>query len=77
MVQPGGPSPALPPPGKPAGPRVRFQEGSVDEVCLLAPELGPLAAVLVAPEGGSWVLDEVDVCSSRSNHMDRCVDGCR
>jgi hypothetical protein len=48
-----------------------MQEGSVDEVSFIAPELGPLAAVLVAPEGGSWVCDEVDVYSSRSNHTDR------
>lgn len=48
-----------------------MQEGSVDEVSLVAPELGPLAAIMVAPEGGSWVCDEVDVYSSRSNHTDR------
>lgn len=48
-----------------------MQEGSVDEVSFIAPELGPLAAVLVAPEGGSWVCNEVDVYSSRSNHTDR------
>ena len=28
---------------------------------------------MVAPEGGSWVLDEVNVSSSRTNHMDRFV----
>lgn len=49
------------------------QEGSVDEVSFIAPELGPLAAIMVAPEGGSWVCDEVDVYSSRSNHTDRLV----
>lgn len=47
------------------------QEGSVDEVSFVAPELGSLAAIMVAPEGGSWVCDEVDVYSSRSNHTDR------
>jgi hypothetical protein len=51
---------------------VPLQEGSVDEVSFVAPELGPLAAIMVAPEGGSWVCDEVDVYSSRSNHTDRC-----
>lgn len=51
-----------------------LQEGSVDEVSFMAPELGPLAAIMVAPEGGSWVCDEVDVYSSRSNHTDRWVE---
>lgn len=53
------------------------QEGSVDEVSFMAPELGPLAAIMVAPEGGSWVCDEVDVYSSRSNHTDRWAQGRR
>jgi hypothetical protein len=48
-----------------------LQEGSVDEVSFMAPDLGSLAAILVAPEGGSWVCDEVDVFSSRSKQMDR------
>jgi len=61
---PGGKSPTIKP---------RFQEGSVDEVSFLAPELGNLAAIMVAPEGGSWTLDEVSVCSSRTNHTDRFV----
>lgn len=54
---------------------VVLQEGSVDEVSFMAPELGPLAAIMVAPEGGSWMCDEVDVYSSRSNHTDRCGSG--
>lgn len=54
---------------------VLIQEGSVDEVSFVAPELGGLAAVLVAPEGGSWVCDEVDVFSSRTKHMDRYAAG--
>jgi hypothetical protein len=45
----------------------------VDEVSFVAPELGPLAAIMLAPEGGSWKCDEVDVYSSRSNHTDRWV----
>lgn len=73
ILSPSGPGPALPPPRSPAGPKRRFQEGSVDEVCLLAPDLGPLEAVMVATEGGSWVLDECDVWSSRTNHLDRFV----
>lgn len=48
-----------------------FQEGSVDEVSFIAPELGSLAAILVAPEGGSWMCEEVDVFSSRTKHTDR------
>lgn len=52
-----------------------MQEGSVDEISFVAPELGPLAGIMVAPEGGSWVCDEVDVYSSRSNHTDRCDEG--
>lgn len=45
----------------------------MDEVSFVAPELGPLAAIMLAPEGGSWKCDEVDVYSSRSNHTDRWV----
>lgn len=61
------------PGGKVPVEKPRFQEGSVDEVCFLAPELGALAGILVAPEGGSWVLDEINVNSSRSKAMDRFV----
>ncbi|GLI69695.1 hypothetical protein VaNZ11_014384, partial [Volvox africanus] len=60
-----------PPPPPP--PKRRFQEGSVDEVSVLFPELGPLAAVLVGVERGTWYLDEMDVASSRTQHMDRFV----
>ncbi|EFJ44280.1 hypothetical protein VOLCADRAFT_106495 [Volvox carteri f. nagariensis] len=60
-----------PPPPPP--PKRRFQEGSVDEVSILLPELGPLAGVLVGVEGGTWYLDEMDVSSSRTHHMDRFV----
>lgn len=45
----------------------------MDEVSFVAPDLGPLAALLVAPQAGSWVCDEVDVSSSRTNHTDRSV----
>ncbi|GBF87634.1 hypothetical protein Rsub_00345 [Raphidocelis subcapitata] len=66
-----------PPPAFPAGkepvPRPRFQEGARDEVSVLAPELGPLAAVMVAPEGGSWTLEEVNVSSSRTGAIERFV----
>eukprot|EP00878_Enallax_costatus_P020136 GHUV01021268.1.p3 GENE.GHUV01021268.1~~GHUV01021268.1.p3 ORF type:complete len:134 (+),score=37.81 GHUV01021268.1:691-1092(+) len=61
------------PAGKEPVAKLRFQGGSVDEVSFMACELGDLAAVLVAPEGGSWVCDEVDVFSSRTKHMDRFV----
>lgn len=53
--------------------RRRFQEGSVDEVCFLGPELGPLAGLLVAPEGGRWALHEVDVASSASGLSSRFI----
>ena len=62
---------AAAPPG--AAVKPRFQEGSVDEVSFLAPDLGPLAALMLAPELGSWLCDEADVSSSRSGHTDRFV----
>ncbi|KAF8059173.1 hypothetical protein HT031_005345 [Scenedesmus sp. PABB004] len=65
--------PQLWPVDKDPGVKQRFQEGAVDEVSFVAPELGGLAAILVAPEGGAWTCDEVDVFSSRSKHMDRFV----
>lgn len=43
----------------------------MDEVSFLAPELGPLTALIVGPEQGRWVCDEVDVSSSRTGHTDR------
>ncbi len=51
----------------------RFQLGSVDEVCFLAPDLGPLAGVLVGPEAGGWGCEEVMVASSRSGAAERFV----
>ena len=45
----------------------------MDEVSFRAPELGPLSALLVGPEAGRWVCEEVDVSSSRTGHTDRCV----
>ena len=45
-----------------------------DPCCFRAgPELGPLASLMVAPEEGSWRVDEVTVSSSRSRHTDRFV----
>lgn len=49
----------------------RFQSGSIDEVCFLGPELGPLVGLLVGPEQGGWQVDEITVASSRSGHVDR------
>jgi hypothetical protein len=68
-------SPAPPPRPAPAGPvRPRFQPGAVDEVSFLAPDLGhPLAALIVAPESGTWMLDEATVSSSRTGRSDRFV----
>ena len=37
------------------------------------PDLGLLASLMVAPEEGSWRVDEVTVSSSRSRHTDRFV----
>eukprot|EP00879_Flechtneria_rotunda_P005442 GHRR01005735.1.p1 GENE.GHRR01005735.1~~GHRR01005735.1.p1 ORF type:complete len:405 (+),score=150.85 GHRR01005735.1:874-2088(+) len=61
------------PGGKRPQVKPRFQEGSVDEVSFLAPELGSLAAIMLAPEGGTWMCNEVDVFSSRTKHSDRFV----
>jgi hypothetical protein len=38
-----------------------------------APELGPLASVMMGTECGSWQVDEVMVVSSRTHHTDRFV----
>jgi hypothetical protein len=51
----------------------RFQEGSVDEISFLGTEIGPLSAVIVAPECGTWRCDELDVSSSRSGATSRFV----
>ncbi|KXZ42823.1 hypothetical protein GPECTOR_116g355 [Gonium pectorale] len=67
----GGGLTGRPPPPPP--PKRRFQEGVVDEVSILVPELGPLAGVLVGVESGTWYLDEMDVSSSRTHHLDRFV----
>ncbi|PNH04841.1 hypothetical protein TSOC_009006 [Tetrabaena socialis] len=58
---------------QPPPPKRRFQEGSVDEVSILVQELGPLSGVLVGVEGGTWYLDELDIVSSRTYHLDRFV----
>lgn len=46
---------------------------SSEQVCFLGPELGPLAGLLVGPQTGSWLLEEVHICSSRTRHTDRCA----
>ena len=51
--------------------KARFQQGAVDEVSFLAPELGPLAGVLIGVESGSWGLEEVTVSSSQTGYVDR------
>eukprot|EP01025_Chloroclados_australasicus_P043482 TRINITY_DN4657_c0_g1_i3.p1 TRINITY_DN4657_c0_g1~~TRINITY_DN4657_c0_g1_i3.p1 ORF type:complete len:422 (-),score=35.19 TRINITY_DN4657_c0_g1_i3:1317-2582(-) len=54
----------------------RFRSDRVDEVVFVGPELGKLAGILVGPESGAWVLDEVEVTSSRSQltHHFLCQD---
>lgn len=39
------------------------------------PDLGPIKSVLVAPESGSWRLDELTVASSATQHTDRFLCG--
>lgn len=51
----------------------RFVEGSIDEESFVGPELGPLAAVIIGPEEGTWRLHEMNVSSSRSGHTDRFI----
>ncbi|KAK9828601.1 hypothetical protein WJX72_000987 [[Myrmecia] bisecta] len=60
-------------PSKPVAIKQRFQSGSIDEISFLGPELGPLNSIMVAPEGGSWQLDEISVASARTGHMDRFI----
>lgn len=56
-----------------APPHRRFQRGALDEVSFAGPELGRLAAVLVAPSSGTWELDELIVSSSRCHSSQRFV----
>ncbi len=42
-------------------PTPRFQEGSVDEVSFRAADIGPLSSIILAPEVGTWELEEVGV----------------
>lgn len=51
----------------------RFQEGSLDEISFAAPELAPLGSLLVGPESGTWLPEEVLVASSRSGTTSRFV----
>jgi hypothetical protein len=51
----------------------RFQEGAIDEISFLGTEIGPLSAVVVAPECGTWRCEELDVSSSRSGATSRFV----
>ena len=55
----------------PSPPKARFQEGMVDEISFLAPEMGPLAGVLVGVERGTWMMEGATVSSSRTAHVDR------
>lgn len=40
---------------------MRFIEGNVDTVDVVAPDLGPIAALWVGPEAGSWRPEEITV----------------
>ena len=48
---------------------------SLTQVIFLAAEMGPLSGLFVGTEQGSWYLDEVDVYSSRTRHVDRYENG--
>lgn len=39
----------------------RFDSGNVDDVRLLAPDIGNIASIWIAPESGTWLLEEVAV----------------
>lgn len=75
---PGQSAPGSRPDRRPPSPflKRRFQQGSVDEVSIVGPDLGPLSAILVGTEAGSWQLDEVAVTNSRENltHRFMCRD---
>ena len=43
--------------------RRRFDAGAEDEVHVFGPDVGPLAALWVAPEAGRWALDSVTVAA--------------
>lgn len=51
----------------------RFQEGMVDEVTLLAPDIGPVAEFWVAPEAGTWELEEATVSCTKGGVVDTAV----
>lgn len=53
--------------------RRHFQEGNIDEFCFIAPDLGPLASIIIGPESGSWYCDEINVSCSSTGHTDRFV----
>ena len=44
----------------------------MDEISFIGPDIGPVASLMVAPQQGTWQLDEVTVTSaSRHDHSDR------
>lgn len=42
----------------------RFQSGAVNEVCFADQDIGPLEAMIVGPQSGTWGCEEVTVSSS-------------
>lgn len=51
----------------------RFQQGALDEVSFVGLDVGAIRAVLLAPQSGTWEVDEVNVSSSRSPASHRFV----
>lgn len=51
----------------------RFQEGMVDEVTIRAPDIGPIGELWVAPEAGTWELEEATVSCTKGGVVDTAV----
>lgn len=51
----------------------RFQEGMVDEVTIRAPDIGTVVEMWVAPESGTWELEEATVSCTKGGVVDTSV----
>lgn len=49
----------------------RFDAGNVDDVVLLVPDLGTITAIWIAPEQGTWFLEEATLLGSTANMVFR------